>query len=677
MAEGKRLGWKTVKDLLRWYNNLDVRPFLKACLKQREFFYPMGLEMYKDGFSLPALSEKIMFAFEFAEFEEFRKKGIEVTQDYVIPDSDYIGYKIRQYKMEDEVTMRCLDNYITKEEIIDLITKQSLRCYYCHSKLSDKTWTLDRIECDVAHTHKNCVIACNTCNVQRKDELFNKFLRKKSLLRYAKLHPLIYLIDEDNKEVFYKFKENITGGASIVFHRYHEAGKTEITRVHYDDEKKTWYYDERGKTVERITGFDANALYLCGIGEEMLCGPLRYITTDNMDYINKTASGEFFGFLEVNAHVPEELYEYFSEMCPIFKNMEYSQEEGGEYMKDIIKKNQDDPAKEVKYAKTRKLIGSLTGNKLLIKSTRLKWMIEHGCVVDKLYGVIPAQKGRVFKAFMDKVSEERRKGDVDPKYAIIAEMWKLVGNSAFGRTGMNKNKHKNVKYCNEMQFNKKKYEYFYYDVNIYDDVYEVFSKKKKVQQNIPIQVACSIYDDSKRRMLEFYYDCVDKYLDRKDFQYIEMDTDSAYMALTGKFEDLVKPELKEEFLRDRNNWFPRNDTPENFAFDKRTPGLFKPEFEGIGIVALCSKMYYVKGFVDGKDKFSAKGVQKANNQLILNFESYKNVLFLGKHNSCCNKGFRFIDKGIVTYETNKKGLSPVYDKRVVMDDGIHCRPLDI
>ena len=29
-------------------------------------------------------------------------------------------------------------------------------------------------------------------------------------------------------------------------------------------------------------------------------------------------------------------------------------------------------------------------------------------------------------------------GDKDPKYAIIAEMWKLVGNSAFGRTGMNK-----------------------------------------------------------------------------------------------------------------------------------------------------------------------------------------------------------------------------------------------
>ena len=41
---------------------------------------------------------------------------------------------------------------------------------------------------------------------------------------------------------------------------------------------------------------------------------------------------------------------------------------------------------------------------------------------------------------MEKVSDERRKGDIDTEHAIIAEMWKLVGNSAFGRTGMDKSK---------------------------------------------------------------------------------------------------------------------------------------------------------------------------------------------------------------------------------------------
>jgi hypothetical protein len=52
-----------VKDLLKWYNNLDVGPMLKACLKQKEFYYTFNLDMYKDGFSLPGLSENILFQF--------------------------------------------------------------------------------------------------------------------------------------------------------------------------------------------------------------------------------------------------------------------------------------------------------------------------------------------------------------------------------------------------------------------------------------------------------------------------------------------------------------------------------------------------------------------------------------------------------------------------------------
>ena len=41
-----------------------------------------------------------------------------------------------------------------------------------------------------------------------------------------------------------------------------------------------------------------------------------------------------------------------------------------------------------------------------------------------------------------------------------------------------------------------------------------------------------------------------------------------------------------------------------------------------------------------------------------------------------NVGFRVYDQGIVTYEHNKLGLSACYDKRYVLADGIHTRPLD-
>ena len=95
---------------------------------------------------------------------------------------------------------------------------------------------------------------------------------------------------------------------------------------------------------------------------------------------------------------------------------------------------------------------------------------------------------------------------------------------------------------------------------------------------------------AKLRMLQFYCDLLDKYLDRADFQMCEMDTDSPYIAISGEsVESSVKPEVRVEFDQDKCNLVPRADTPEHKAYDKRKPELFKVEWEGQGIVGLCSK----------------------------------------------------------------------------------------
>ena len=102
-----------------------------------------------------------------------------------------------------------------------------------------------------------------------------------------------------------------------------------------------------------------------------------------------------------------------------------------------------------KTRKTRKLISCFKAEKILIKSTRLKWMIQQGLRVTKIYGFIECTFNKPFVKFVEKVSNERRKGDINPDHSIVAEMWKLIGNSAFGRTGMNKNRFSNTTYGNE------------------------------------------------------------------------------------------------------------------------------------------------------------------------------------------------------------------------------------
>lgn len=48
--------------------------------------------------------------------------------------------------------------------------------------------------------------------------------------------------------------------------------------------------------------------------------------------------------------------------------------------------------------------------------------------------------------------------------------------------------------------------------------------KKKIKFDLPVFVAFFVYSYAKLRMLEFYYDFLDRVLPREAFEMIEMDT---------------------------------------------------------------------------------------------------------------------------------------------------------
>ena len=51
---------KTFKDLLQWYNNSDVIPFIEAVEKMKNFHKLKRLDIFKDGVSLPGLVLKYL-----------------------------------------------------------------------------------------------------------------------------------------------------------------------------------------------------------------------------------------------------------------------------------------------------------------------------------------------------------------------------------------------------------------------------------------------------------------------------------------------------------------------------------------------------------------------------------------------------------------------------------------
>ena len=97
----------------------------------------------------------------------------------------------------------------------------------------------------------------------------------------------------------------------------------------------------------------------------------------------------------------------------------------------------------------------------------------------------------------------------DPSTAIKAETMKLHGNSGYGRTLTNKEKHLDIRYCNEANIGRVVNDSHFRKLDIIDeDLYEVSKTKKSISMNLPIQIGFFVYQYAKLRMLEFYYDFV-------------------------------------------------------------------------------------------------------------------------------------------------------------------------
>jgi len=214
---------------------------LKACLKQKEFFYTFNLDMHEDGYSLPALSENVIFQFSIEDFELTLINKIPPPNENI--PTKYATQKIKDYMKQDLDAGRVINDYSISDEVIKLLEQYNYRCIYCHIGLNYRSWSLDRVDNNIQHTYNNRVISCVECNVTRIDIPFKQFHRLEALKRYDKINPIILIISDKNKVLFEKLKSNMCGGLSLVFHRYHEKDVTYIQRCEYISDK--WQLAEK------------------------------------------------------------------------------------------------------------------------------------------------------------------------------------------------------------------------------------------------------------------------------------------------------------------------------------------------------------------------------------------------------------------------------------------------
>ena len=304
--------------------------------------------------------------------------------------------------------------------------------------------------------------------------------------------------------------------------------------------------------------------------------------------LDAVRSESLFGFLEVDIHVPDHLHDYFEEMSPLFCTTEVEFSDIGPFMQDYAREH------AMSQKPRRLLVGGMKARQILLSTPYLKWLLEKGLVVTKIYQVIEYAPMQCFSKFVDQVSNARRAGDADPDQGIIADTMKLIGNSGYGSLIMDKEKHQTVSYVHDKgQARLKINDPLFRKCTVIGDdkLYEIELAKGKITFDLPIQLGYHILQLAKLRMLQFRFDFLETYCGASNFEYLEMDTDSAYMAIAGiHLEDIVHPSMRSTLHQQKmaqchdrgfqasDGFFPRECCPKHIAFDKRKSKPREPQW---------------------------------------------------------------------------------------------------
>ena len=501
---------KTLREYLIWYNNRDVTPFLDAIAKQAGFYKQHNIDMFKDGISVPGLSLLHLFNdlpndTYFTVFNRTNSDLHELVKDNIVGGPAIIFHR---YHEKNVTRIR------GGSEPCRSIVGYDANALYLWALMQDMPtgWYVRRREENgfrpqQAQPYGQMAVqwltweaAKNGCTIRHQVNGREK--------RIGKL-PVDGWCAESRTA--YQFHGCYFHGCTNCYEPQETNtlnGKTMATLL--EDTKKNTAYLRRHVHVVEMWECEWKEIRKEPDVKSFLAPTRRQKwKMTQQQIITAVVDGTLFGMVECDVRVPSELRAHFAEMQPIFKNATVTRDYIGPFMRQYAEEH------DIMSTPRRMLVGSYRGDKILLTTPLLRWYIAHGLVVDHVYQVVEYSPKPCFQQFGESVSTARRNGDSDPDKSIIADTMKLLGNSAYGKTVTNVDRHRDVKYCTEvgtslsLLIGNKRFRQL--DV-VAEDAYEVTSNKARVTYDLPLHIGFFVYQYAKLRMLEFYYDFVDRYV---------------------------------------------------------------------------------------------------------------------------------------------------------------------
>lgn len=465
----------------------------------------------------------------------------------------------------------------------------------------------------------------------------------------------IELFNENQYDMLLFVERSKRGGISMISHRKATANNQYLSDYNPEEEQRYIAYH------------DMTNLYGYAMMQKLPVGEFQWVdpAVFTEDYLKNIDTENDYGyFLEVDLNYPAEIHDYHNDLpfCP-----ENAQGQWSDYCQSIA----DELG--IKNSKVTKLIPNLYDKKNYVIHFRyLKQALENGLELKQVHKVLQFRQEYVMRDYITKNTNLRK----NAKDEFEKNFFKLLNNSVYGKTLENVRGYSNLNVCiNEKQFmNQTKKPTYKGRTIISNDLIITDSQKEKIQFNKPVFLGASVLDISKYAMYDYFYNFI-KPTYGYNAKLCMMDTDSFLMEI--KTNDIYKDIAKNKERFDLSNFKDNPDTA--FLKDdtnKKVVGTMKDEADGFPIkefIGLRPKLYsYVMD--DGKNEKKCKGVKKSVVAKQLNHQKYLNSL-QGKTKEQLDSTVEFktitsFKHRVFTETASKSALSPMDDKRYILNDGI-------
>ena len=221
-------------------------------------------------------------------------------------------------------------------------------------------------------------------------------------------------------------------------------------------------------------------------------------------------SGSLFGYVQCDIEVPETLRKVFANLPPIVMNINVDTVDIGPFLKEYAEK-------EGLLTQPRRMVISICflENETIITPLML-FYLDLGLVCRKNYGLVQYTPMKCFNSFVQSAVNAGREGDENSTSNVVAEVMKILANSLYGCHFMGHSRHTETKYLSDEKTNGAIIERMFRHLGYLDDkLYKVGLVKLGIEHKETMIVEVFILLYAKLRMLELYYNLIDKYCDVK------------------------------------------------------------------------------------------------------------------------------------------------------------------